>query len=77
MRIRARRGVCIGVDRHLKAGGLVPADVDAATLQFLRSIGAVEPVPDEPAAAEQPQHEPNETKGESADSKLETGKKKK
>lgn len=67
---RATRGVCIGVDRHLKAGGLVPADVDAATLQFLRSIGAVEPVPDEPALDEAVVESP-------AESKQEPGKKKK
>lgn len=47
MKIRARRGVCIGVDRHLAAGDL--ADLDAAQVQFLVSIGAVEIVPDAPA----------------------------
>lgn len=47
MKIRARRGVCIGVDRHLKAGDL--ADLDAAQVTFLVGIGAVEVVPAEPA----------------------------
>lgn len=46
MKIRARRGVCIGVDRHLKPGDL--ADLDAAQVTFLVGIGAVEVVPVEP-----------------------------
>lgn len=48
MKIKARRGVCIGVDRHLKAGDL--ADLDAAQVTFLVGIGAVEVVQDEPKA---------------------------
>jgi hypothetical protein len=40
--VRALRGVCIGVNRHLAPGET--ADVDASTLTFLRSIGAVEVV---------------------------------
>lgn len=40
MSYRALRGVCIGVDRHLKAGDT--ADLDPATGKFLASIGAVE-----------------------------------
>lgn len=47
MKVRALRGVCIGVDQHLVAGGT--ADLDAAQVQFLASIGAVERIPDEPA----------------------------
>lgn len=70
MSYRACRGVCIGVDRHLKAGDPVPSEVDAATLQFLRSIGAVEVVPDEPSVETAPADEP-------AESKQEPGKKKK
>lgn len=50
MRVRALRGVCIGVDQHLKAGD--PADLEPATVQFLVSIGAVERVPDDPPPAE-------------------------
>lgn len=73
---RATRGVCIGVDRHLKAGGLVPTDVDAATLQFLQSIGAVEAVPDEPVVEALWQAAPVDPKSD-ADQKSETGKKKK
>jgi hypothetical protein len=46
MKIRALRGVCIGVNQHLKAGDL--GDVDAATFTFLKSIGAVELLPDAP-----------------------------
>ena len=48
MKIRARRGVCIGVDRHLQAGDL--ADLDAAQVTFLVGIGAVELVTDVPAS---------------------------
>lgn len=47
MKIRARRGVCIGVDRHLRAGD--SADLDPAMVTFLVGIGAVEHVIDEPA----------------------------
>jgi hypothetical protein len=46
MKVRACRGVCIGVDRHLVAGDIV--DLDTALVTYLRGIGAVEPVPDEP-----------------------------
>lgn len=60
MRIKARRGVCIGVDRHLQAGDL--ADLDAAQVQFLVSIGAVEVVPDAPAAEAAAVEEPSEAK---------------
>lgn len=66
---RATRGVCIGVDRHLKAGDL--ADLDAAQVTFLVGIGAVEVVPAEPETpAAVPGSEPDEPKAE-------TGKKKK
>jgi hypothetical protein len=47
MKIKARRGVCIGVDRHLQAGDL--ADLDASQVTFLAGIGAVEIVPEVPA----------------------------
>lgn len=47
MSYRACRGVCIGVDRHLTAGDPVPGDMDADTLKFLGSIGAVAFVRDE------------------------------
>jgi hypothetical protein len=54
MKIRALRGICIGVNRHLEVGQT--EDVDTATSTFLKSIGAVELVQDEPAphAAESP-----------------------
>ena len=39
MKVRALRGVCIGVEKHLAPGD--EADMDAATVQFLASIGAV------------------------------------
>jgi hypothetical protein len=49
MKVRALRGVCIGVDQHLAAGDT--ADLEAAQVQFLASIGAVAPLPDEPVPA--------------------------
>ena len=45
MKIRALRGVCIGVNRNLGVGD--SDDLDAATVTFLKSIGAVESVPEE------------------------------
>lgn len=42
MKVKACRGVCVGVERHLVAGEV--ADLDAAQVQFLVSIGAVEVV---------------------------------
>ena len=50
MRVRALRGVCIGVDRHLAPGDTT--DLEAAQVKFLASIGAVEEIPDEPPAAD-------------------------
>ena len=49
MHVRALRGVCVGVGRHLAASDT--ADLDAATVQFLVSIGAVEKI-DAPVVAE-------------------------
>lgn len=42
-RVRALRGVCIGVDRHLMPGEF--AELDPANAQFLTSIKAVELAP--------------------------------
>jgi hypothetical protein len=42
--IRALRGVCIGVDRHLKPGDV--EQMEAAQAQYLVSIGAIELVPE-------------------------------
>lgn len=42
MKVRALRGVCIGVDRHLGAGDV--ADLEAALAAFLISIKSVEAV---------------------------------
>lgn len=53
MKFRALRGVCIGVDRHLKAGDTV--ELDTATSQFLVSIRAIEPVKDEPPVESVPE----------------------
>lgn len=47
MKVRALRGVCIGVERHLKPGDT--ADLEPALVNFLVSIRAVEQVKDEPA----------------------------
>jgi hypothetical protein len=49
-RVRALRGICVGVERHLVPGEV--ADVDGQQVPFLASIGAVELVIDEPAAVE-------------------------
>jgi hypothetical protein len=46
MDVRALRGVCIGVDRHLVAGDIV--DLDPALTTYLVGIGAVEVVTDDP-----------------------------
>lgn len=56
MKVRALRGVCIGVNRHLRAGD--PADLDAATVTFLKNIGAVEVVPEEEPKRVEPKVEP-------------------
>lgn len=52
----AVRGVCIGPGQHLQPGQR--ATLDAATFQFLKSIGAVQPAPaealPEPAPTPQP-----------------------
>ena len=53
MRVRALRGVCIGVDRHLAPGDT--ADLEAAQVTYLAAIGAVEPVPDTPVPVDQPE----------------------
>lgn len=49
MKVKALRGVCIGVDRHLVAGDT--EDLEPALVTFLAGIGAVEVVKDEPAPA--------------------------
>lgn len=48
MKVIAKRGVCVGVNKHLKPGD--SADLDAQTTTFLVSIGAVELVPPDPEA---------------------------
>lgn len=48
MKIRALRGVCIGVNRHLLPGE--SADLDTAMVAYLQGIGAVEMVPEQPAS---------------------------
>jgi hypothetical protein len=53
MKIKALRGVCIGIERHLKPGE--EADLPPQEVQFLVSIGAVELVKDEPARTPDPE----------------------
>jgi hypothetical protein len=55
MRVKALRGVCIGVNRNLNPGDT--ADLDPATVQFLTSIGAVAPIAEE---EQSPQETPAE-----------------
>lgn len=52
MKVRALRGVCIGVGQHLKKDD--PADLDAALVTYLVGIGAVELVKDEPETKSAP-----------------------
>lgn len=56
MKVKALRGVCIGVDRHLKAGDT--EDLEPALVTFLVGIGAVERVKDEPAPVVEVDAEP-------------------
>jgi nucleoside phosphorylase len=51
MRVKALRGVCIGVDKHLKLGDIVP-DMEPALVTFLAGIGAVEKIPEPPPEAQ-------------------------
>jgi len=58
VRVKALRGVCIGVDRHLKPGDTV--DLEPALVTYLVGIGAVEKIPeplfpDEPAVKPLPE----------------------
>lgn len=48
MKVKALRGVCIGVARHLKPGDI--EDLDAALVTYLVGIGAVEHVLQKPEA---------------------------
>lgn len=58
MIVRAIRGVCVGVADHMTAGDV--RDLDAPLAKYLISIGAVETVPDAPAAVAERQ--PEDTK---------------
>lgn len=76
MKVKALRGVCIGVDRHLVAGD--PADLEPAMVTFLVGIGAVERVADElpkPQPPAEPLAEITEQKSETVQAKA--GKKEK
>ena len=69
MKIRAIRGVCIGVHRHLAVGETT--DVDTATFTFLNGIGAVELMTDVP------QSEPKLMKPDESTTREKPGKKEK
>jgi hypothetical protein len=56
MRVKALRGVCIGVDRHLKAGDI--EDLEPALVTYLSGIGAVEAMKDEPELKPEPEAKP-------------------
>ncbi len=56
MKVKALRGVCIGVDRHLVAGD--SADLEPALVTYLVGIGAVEHLKHE----SQPEPEPTPVK---------------
>lgn len=59
MKVKATRGICIGVNRHMKAGDI--EDLDAATVQFLKSIQAVEEVVEAPPVVVEDTPAPAET----------------
>lgn len=68
MKVKALRGVCIGIERHLAAGEI--ADLtDASLLTFLVSIKAVELVKDEPPPAAEPEPEVKATPAKAGKSK--------
>lgn len=52
MKVRALRGVCVGVERHLALDEV--ADLDPAQVNFLVSIGAVERLPEVPTVNDEP-----------------------
>lgn len=52
MKVKALRGVCIGVNRHLQAGDI--EDLEPALVTFLTGIGAVEVVKEKPPKAAPP-----------------------
>jgi hypothetical protein len=56
MKVRAIRGVCIDVGRHMSVGDV--EDLAPALVNYLVGIGAVERVPDEPPTPDLPAPEP-------------------
>jgi hypothetical protein len=52
MKVKALRGICIGVGRHLRVDDV--EDLEPALVTYLVGIGAVERVPDEPPKPEPP-----------------------
>jgi hypothetical protein len=49
MRVKATRGVCVGVEDNLKEGDV--RDLDPATADYLKNIGAAVDAPEEVAGA--------------------------
>jgi len=62
MKVRALRGVCIGVERHLVVGDI--EDLDPATGKYLVSIKAVEEIKDEPEQPAPPTDADSNSEGE-------------
>lgn len=56
MKVKALRGVCIGVNQHLKAGDT--DDLEPALVTYLVGIGAVEVVKEKAPKAEPPKPDP-------------------
>lgn len=67
MKVKALRGVCIGVNRHLKADDT--EDLEPALVTFLVGIGAVEVVKEKPPKIEPPKAEPVEPPSKSVPEK--------
>jgi hypothetical protein len=68
MKVKALRGVCIGIERHMKPGDI--EDVDAALATFLKGIGAVEEFTEPPPKAEaKPEPKPEPAKAGSTKEK--------
>lgn len=62
MKVRALRGVCVGVDRNLKAGDTT--DLEPAQVPWLVSIKAIEVVKDDPPPLPTQHTETTESKPE-------------
>jgi hypothetical protein len=72
MKVRALRGVCYGIGRHLHPDGAdgadKEADLDPNTASYLINIGAVEAVPDVVVQEVIPEEKPRKRKSKDLDS---------